>query len=105
MASFYISKCKVVVKHMEEIREKKKRGWFKYEYVPRNVYYVLCEPPEDVIMGVVFKIEVTEEKYNKITVGGEVSIHINAEYEYACFHDLEHEKKPKEIMRCKKENF
>ena len=105
MASFYISKCKVIIKNTETVKQKKKLGWFKWEYISQDMHYVLCEPPEDVIRDVVFKIEVTEEKYNKITIGGEVSIHINTKYEYACFHDLTDEKKERQIMRCKRENF
>jgi len=105
MASFYISKCKVVTKDIGTVKDKKKRGWFKYEYIPREVYYVFCQPPEDVISDTVFKIEVNEEDYKKIAIDGSVSVHINAKYEFACFHDLSDGKKATEIITCKQKYY
>jgi len=90
-----------VVKVVEETKEMeipttKKVGWFKkivyIEKHPQTEYYAICS-----LLGAKFllKIPIKKGAYDSLAIGDNVSLHLEFDFEYACFHYVKPIEEPK----------
>src|SRR4030042_3869449 len=94
-SKYFIGKIEQLVVEPETYRER--ISFFKYIEKTKDGYFMLCSlagisSSEDFQL----KIKINKKDYEKSKIGDDVSIHLNFEYHFVCFH-YQKDKKETEI--------